>query len=37
MEGDVWVCPVCGYTHVGKEAPERYPICGLPREKFVRF
>ncbi len=37
VDGDVWVCPVCGYTHVGREAPERCPVCGLPREKFVRF
>ena len=37
LEGNVWVCPVCGYTHVGLEAPEKCPICGVSREKFVKF
>ena len=33
---EVYVCPVCGYTHIGKP-PEKCPICGAPSEKFERF
>jgi len=32
----VYICPVCGYTAVD-EAPEKCPLCGLPKEKFVVF
>ncbi len=34
--GDIYICPVCGYTHVG-EPPEKCPICGVPSEKFKKF
>jgi NAD(P)H-nitrite reductase large subunit/rubrerythrin len=34
--GDIQVCAGCGYTAEG-EAPERCPVCGAPREKFVKF
>ncbi len=34
--GDVYICPVCGYTHVGS-APERCPVCGVTKEKFRKF
>jgi len=37
IEGKVWICPVCGHTHVGPEAPEKCPVCGVPREKYVGF
>ncbi len=30
-----FVCPVCGYTAEG-EAPEKCPVCGTPREKFMK-
>ncbi|HNX51157.1 MAG TPA: rubrerythrin family protein [Thermoanaerobaculaceae bacterium] len=30
----IWVCPVCGDTFVG-EVPEKCPVCGAPREKFM--
>ena len=30
-----FVCQVCGNT-VGGEAPEKCPICGVPRSKFKR-
>lgn len=29
-----FVCTVCGYTHIGDEAPERCPQCGVPASKF---
>jgi len=34
--GNVYICPVCGYTAEG-EAPDKCPVCGAPREKFVEF
>jgi len=32
----VYVCPVCGYTVKG-EAPEKCPVCKVPKEKFSKF
>lgn len=32
----IHVCSMCGFTVEG-EAPEKCPICGAPREKFVKF
>lgn len=29
-----WVCSVCGYVHIGEEAPEKCPVCKQPKEKF---
>ena len=34
--GKVYVCPVCGFTAEG-EAPDRCPVCGCPRGRFVEF
>ena len=34
---DIYICPVCGYTYMGDESPEKCPVCGAPREKFVKF
>ena len=36
-EKDIYICPVCGYTYVGEDPPERCPVCGISREKFVKF
>lgn len=33
---DIYICPVCGHTAVGK-APERCPICGVLGERFKKF
>ena len=30
-----FVCTVCGYIYVGEEAPEKCPVCGAPKEKFI--
>lgn len=39
MKGDTimkkWQCSVCGYIYEGEEAPERCPMCGAAKEKFV--
>ena len=29
-----WICPVCGYVHVGNEPPEFCPQCKVPGSKF---
>jgi rubrerythrin len=33
---DIHVCPVCGFTMEGK-APDKCPVCGTPKDKFVKF
>lgn len=33
---EVYVCPVCGYTHIG-EPPEKCPVCGVSSDMFERF
>jgi len=33
---DIFICPVCGYTVEGG-APDTCPVCGVKKEKFVRF
>ena len=33
---EIYVCPVCGYTHEG-EPPANCPVCGAPKETFVKF
>ena len=33
----VFICPVCGYTHEGGGLPDKCPVCGAPKEKFVGF
>ncbi len=32
-----WECQVCGYIHVGQEAPEKCPKCGAPKEQFIEL
>jgi uncharacterized membrane protein len=32
-----WRCTVCGYIHKGSEPPEKCPVCGADRSKFVRL
>lgn len=36
-DGDVYVCPVCGFTHVGNDVPAKCPVCGVSSEKFSKF
>lgn len=33
---NVYVCPVCGYTHEGDE-PEDCPVCNVKADKFIKF
>jgi rubrerythrin len=30
-----FVCTVCGYVHIGEEAPESCPQCKVNRDKFI--
>ncbi len=32
-----WVCPVCGYTMEGEEAPDSCPICKALKKLFKEF
>jgi rubrerythrin len=32
----VHVCPVCGHTVIG-DAPDKCPVCGLLKEKYIAF
>lgn len=33
---ELYICPVCGYTHQG-EPPENCPVCGVSSDKFKEF
>ncbi len=33
---EVYVCPVCGYTHIGTP-PDSCPVCGVSKDKFKKF
>lgn len=32
-----WRCTVCNYIHTGDEPPEKCPVCGADRSKFVEI
>ncbi len=32
-----WICRKCGYTHIGKEAPCKCPVCAHPQGYFQSF
>lgn len=32
-----WKCSVCGYIHKGDEPPDKCPVCGAPKEKFIEL
>jgi rubrerythrin len=34
--GEVYICPVCGFTHIG-EPPDRCPVCNVKKERFKKF
>jgi rubrerythrin len=34
--GEVAICPICGYTHIG-EPPDRCPVCNVKKERFKAF
>ncbi|MHB1680225.1 MAG: rubrerythrin family protein [bacterium] len=34
---NVFICPMCGHTHVGDEAPDKCPVCGASKDKYTKF
>ncbi len=32
-----WKCIVCGYIHEGEEPPEKCPVCGADKSKFIEL
>ncbi len=36
-EANIWICPVCGYTHIGDDLDAKCPVCSTPKEKYVKF
>jgi len=30
-----WKCTVCGFIYTGEAPPERCPVCGAPRSRFI--
>ena len=35
--GEIYICPVCGYTHYKGELPDHCPVCGVKNERFKKF
>ena len=35
-ENDIYICPICGYTHEG-EPPETCPVCGTGKKMFKKI
>lgn len=33
---EIYICPVCGYTHIGKP-PEKCPVCNISSSEFKKF
>jgi len=33
----VSICPVCGYTQIDGDLPEKCPVCGVSSNKFTKF
>ena len=33
---DIYICPVCGYTHEGK-LPDKCPVCGAAKKVFKKI
>lgn len=34
--GEVYICPVCGFTHIG-DPPDRCPVCNAKKDRFRAF
>jgi len=33
---EIYICPVCGYTHIGSP-PDKCPVCGVSKDRFKKF
>lgn len=36
-DSEVWLCTTCGFIYIGKDAPERCPVCKVPSSKFEKI
>jgi rubrerythrin len=36
-KSNVYVCTVCGHTHIGEEAPDECPVCKVKKDKYLKF
>jgi len=36
-DSEVWLCTVCGFVYIGKEAPAICPVCKVPSWKFEKI
>lgn len=36
-DNEIWLCTVCGFVYVGKEAPQICPVCKVPSWKFEKM
>ena len=36
-ETKVWICPVCGFTALGDDVPDRCPVCSALKKVFREF
>ncbi len=34
---EIYICPVCGYTHMGVDLPDNCPVCNVPAARFKQF
>lgn len=34
---EIWICTVCGFVYIGKEAPQICPVCKVPSWKFEKM
>jgi len=34
---EIWLCTVCGFVYIGKEAPALCPVCKVPSWKFEKI
>lgn len=35
-ENDIYICTVCGFVYIGKEAPEICPVCKVQKNKIMK-
>ncbi|MBO4360361.1 MAG: rubredoxin [Eubacteriaceae bacterium] len=33
---EIWLCTVCGFVYIGKDPPEKCPVCKVPSWKFEK-
>ncbi|MCI8578751.1 MAG: rubrerythrin family protein [Lachnospiraceae bacterium] len=36
-QGEIYVCPICGYVMTGETFPDRCPVCGGPSRQYEVF